>query len=253
VEGGAPRAGSGEMFDTIAARYDLLNRIISLGLDQGWRRRTVRALELADRSGPLNGRGSGDRVRGPLTVLDLATGTGDLALAAAGALEGARVIGIDPSVKMLDIGRQKVLEAGLEDRVELRVGDAQALELEDRSVDGITMAFGIRNVPDRSRALREMARVTKGGGRVAILELSEPQRGVMGRLARLHIRGVVPWLGGVLSGAPEYRYLQRSIAAFPPPEEFAAQMREAGLEVLEVAPLTFGVVCLYVGTPAREG
>lgn len=240
VEGGAPRAGSGEMFDAIAARYDLLNRIISLGLDQGWRRRTVRALELADRARPL-------------TVLDLATGTGDLALAAAGELEGARVIGIDPSVKMLEIGRQKVREAGLEDRVELRVGDAQALEIEDRSVDGITMAFGIRNVPDRPRALREMARVTRDGGRVAILELSEPQSGVMGRLARLHIRGVVPWLGGVLSGASEYRYLQRSIAAFPPPEEFAAQMREAGLEVLEIAPLTFGVVCLYVGTPIREG
>lgn len=240
VEGGAPRAGSGEMFDAIAARYDLLNRIISLGLDQGWRRRTVRALELADRARPL-------------TVLDLATGTGDLALAAAGELDGARVIGIDPSVKMLEIGRQKVREAGLEDRVELRVGDAQALEIEDRSVDGITMAFGIRNVPDRPRALREMARVTRDGGRVAILELSEPQSGVMGRLARLHIRGVVPWLGGVLSGASEYRYLQRSIAAFPPPEEFAAQMREAGLEVLEIAPLTFGVVCLYVGTPIREG
>lgn len=231
----APRGGSGEMFDAIAGRYDLLNRIISLGLDQGWRRRAVESLE-------LDGRTS--------TVLDLATGTADLALAIARALD-ARVIGIDPSQGMLEVGRRKVREAGLTERIDLRVGDAQALDLEDRSVDGVTIAFGIRNVPDRSRALREMARVTRPGGRIAILELSEPRRGVMGKLAQIHIRGVVPWLGSVLSGASEYRYLQRSIAAFPPPEEFAEQMREAGLSVLRIEPLTFGVVCLYVATPAE--
>ena len=234
---GAPRAGSGEMFDAIAARYDMLNRILSLGLDQGWRRRTVRALGLEGREGAA--------------VLDLATGTADLALLAARTHEGAKVIGIDPSAGMLEIGRQKVREAGLDDRIDLRLGDAQSLELDDRSVDGITMAFGIRNVPDRARALREMARVTRDGGRVAILELSEPREGVMGKLARVHIRGVVPWLGALLSGASEYRYLQRSIEAFPPPEEFGEMMREAGLEVVEIAPLTFGVVCLYVGTPSR--
>lgn len=240
VQRDAPQ-GSGAMFDAIAGRYDLLNRIISLGLDQGWRRRTVRALELG-------------ALTRPATVLDLATGTADLALAIAGAHE-SRVIGIDPSMNMLEVGRRKVREAGLEDRIELRVGDAQALELDDASMDGVTIAFGIRNVPDRSRALREMARVTRPGGRIAILELSEPRSGIMGKLARIHIRGVVPWLGGMLSGASEYRYLQRSIAAFPPPEEFADQMRASGLEVLEIAPLTFGVVCLYVGTPdegARE-
>jgi demethylmenaquinone methyltransferase / 2-methoxy-6-polyprenyl-1,4-benzoquinol methylase len=114
----------------------------------------------------------------------------------------------------------------------------------------VSMAFGIRNVPDRPRALREMARVVRPGGRVAILELSEPRRGVMASLARFHIHELVPRLGGALSGSAEYGYLQRSIAAFPPPEEFAATMEASGLRVLEVAPLTFGAVCLYVATPA---
>jgi demethylmenaquinone methyltransferase/2-methoxy-6-polyprenyl-1,4-benzoquinol methylase len=208
-------------------------------MDQGWRRRAVSALELGARPEPA-------------TVLDLATGTGDLAIAIARA-HGARVIGIDPSAGMLEVARRKVREAGVEENVELRTGDAQALELGDETVDGISMAFGIRNVPDRGRALREMARVTRPGGRIAILELSEPRGGVMGWLARLHIRGVVPWLGGVISGASEYRYLQRSIAAFPPPEEFAEQMRAEGLEVLRVEALTLGVACLFVATPAGGG
>jgi demethylmenaquinone methyltransferase/2-methoxy-6-polyprenyl-1,4-benzoquinol methylase len=129
------------------------------------------------------------------------------------------------------------------------VGDAQALDVPDQSVDAVTISFGIRNVPDRPRALREMARVTKPSGRVAILELSEPKQGALAALARFHIHTVVPRVGSALSGAREYGYLQRSIAAFPPPEEFAALMEEAGLSVLSVSPLSFGVVCLFVGTP----
>jgi demethylmenaquinone methyltransferase/2-methoxy-6-polyprenyl-1,4-benzoquinol methylase len=109
------------------------------------------------------------------------------------------------------------------------------------------MAFGIRNVPDRDQALHELSRVTRPGGRVAILELSEPRGGLLGPLARWHVHRVVPWLGGLISGSREYRYLQQSIAAFPAPEEFAAQMRRAGLEVSSVRPLTFGVCHLYVG------
>ena len=227
----APRPGSGEMFDTVAPRYDLLNRIISLGLDQGWREKTTRSLAL-----------------GPgATVLDLATGTGDLAIVTARKHQDARVIAIDPSRGMLDVAAGKV--APFDGRIELRVGDAQALDLPDASVDAVTMAFGIRNVPDRPKALREMARVTKPGGRIAILELSEPRHGLLGALARFHIHTVVPGVGGMLSGSRAYSYLQRSIAAFPAPEQFAAVMDEAGMQVLEVTPLTFGVVCLFVGTP----
>jgi demethylmenaquinone methyltransferase/2-methoxy-6-polyprenyl-1,4-benzoquinol methylase len=226
------REGSGQMFDGIAERYDLVNRVISLGIDQGWRRKTVAALNLSP----------GAR------VLDLATGTGDLALLVARAEPTAEVVGVDPSERMLAVGREKVEKAGLAERITLSAGNAEQLSFESRSFDGLCIAFGIRNVPDRDRALREMARVTKLGGRVAILELSEP-RGLLGPLARFHVHTVVPWVGALLSGAKEYHYLQRSIAAFPPAEEFAGRMRLAGLGVLSVVPLTFGVCHLYVAEP----
>lgn len=223
--------GSGAMFDGIAERYDFVNRVISLGIDQSWRRRTVEALAL----------------RPGARVLDLATGTGDLALLTARAEPTAQVVGLDPSTKMLEIARAKVEKAGLGSRIELVVGSAEALAFPDSSFDGITIAFGIRNVPERERALAEMARVIKPGGRVAILELSEPRRGILGPLARFHVHTVVPYVGALLSGAPEYRYLQRSIAAFPPAEEFADTMRRAGLDVTAPSALTFGVCYLYVG------
>ncbi|HNL24961.1 MAG TPA: class I SAM-dependent methyltransferase, partial [Pseudomonadales bacterium] len=138
-------------------------------------------------------------------------------------------MGSDPSANMLAVGRRKVTTRKLDRRIELVVGDAQAIDAADRSFDGVTIAFGIRNVPDRARALREMARVCKPGGRVAILELGEPRRGIMAPLARFHIRTVVPRMGALLSGSREYRYLQTSIAAFPPPDEFAALMTASGL------------------------
>ncbi|RZO66474.1 MAG: bifunctional demethylmenaquinone methyltransferase/2-methoxy-6-polyprenyl-1,4-benzoquinol methylase UbiE [Sandaracinaceae bacterium] len=227
--------GSGQMFDAIADRYDLLNRIISLGVDQRWRRLTVSKLELGERP----------------KVLDLATGTADLAIRIAQTHADAQVVGLDPSVNMLAIGRDKARADAVDGRVKLVEGDAQALPFDDDRFDGVTIAFGIRNVPDRARALAEMARVTRPGGRVAILELSEPRSGLLGPLARFHVHHVVPTLGGLLSGKKEYRYLQQSIAAFPPPETFAELMRSAGLDVLEVIPLTFGVCTLYVGTPAE--
>ena len=225
--------GSGQMFDAIAERYDLLNRLISLGIDQRWRRKTVRALNV----------GAAGR------VLDLATGTADLALLTARTHPGCHVVGVDPSQNMLAIGRQKVAAAGLDGRIELQVGSAEALPFGASEFDATSIAFGIRNVTDRRRGLAEMARVTRPGGRVAVLELSEPRSGIMGPLARFHIHTVVPWMGSLLSGATEYRYLQRSIAAFPPPEEFAALMESAGLRVVSVERLTFGVCHLYVGEP----
>jgi demethylmenaquinone methyltransferase/2-methoxy-6-polyprenyl-1,4-benzoquinol methylase len=229
--------GSGAMFDRIAHRYDLLNRVLSLGIDRGWRKKTVRALALADR---------------PTRALDLATGTADLALAIARAYPHCQVLGTDPSPGMLGVGRTKAGKRREGARVELREGDAQAIAADDASFDAVTIAFGIRNVPDRDRALAEMARVTRPGGRVAILELSEPGPGPLGAAARLHVHHIVPRLGALLSGAREYRYLQQSIAAFPPAATFAAQMQRAGLRVLVVTPLSFGVCHLYVATPERS-
>ena len=228
-----PLDGSGAMFDAIAARYDLLNRLISFGVDQSWRRRTVGSMALAP----------GAR------ALDLATGTADLAILVARTHREVQVTGVDPSARMLAVGREKVERAGLAGRVTLTSGVAEALPFESGSFDAVSMAFGIRNVPDRPAALREMARVTRPGGRVAILELSEPRRGLLGAAARFHVHQVVPWLGGLLSGSREYRYLQRSIAAFPRAEDFAALMDSSGLRVLALEPLTFGVCHLYVAEP----
>src|SRR6185369_7093571 len=180
-----PREGSGAMFDAIAPRYDFVNRVISLGIDQSWRRKTVLSLDLRP----------SDR------ILDLATGTADLAIEVAQSESSVTVVGLDPSSRMLEIGERKVKAAGLAERVSLISGDAQALPFERDSFDGVCMAFGIRNVPDRPRALREMARVTRPGGRVAILELSEPRQGALAALARFHIHEVVPRIGGALSGA----------------------------------------------------
>jgi demethylmenaquinone methyltransferase / 2-methoxy-6-polyprenyl-1,4-benzoquinol methylase len=234
--GGARADGSGRMFDAIASRYDRLNRVLSLGADRRWRRRAVAALELAD----------GER------VLDVATGTADLALEIARARPGVEVIGVDPSRGMLEVGRRKVAAAGLEGRVRLEEADGQALPYADGSFDAACIAFGIRNVADRARGLREMSRVVRSGGRVVVLELSEPRRGLLALGARLYIRVLVPRIGALLSGAAEYRYLQSSIAAFPPPDEFAAMMEAAGIESPRVRALTCGVAHLYAGTVRED-
>ena len=223
------------MFDGIARRYDLLNRLTSLGLDQRWRRHTVRALSL-----PPSAR-----------VLDLATGTADLALMLIDEHPDATVIGVDPSPRMLAIGREKARRRGLDERIDLREGIAEEIPLQDDAVDAVMIAFGIRNVPDRPRALREIARVTRPGGRAAILELTEPRGGWLGPLARFHVHRVVPALGAWLSQGGEYGYLRDSIEAFPAPGDFAAQMEGAGLRMIELRPMTLGACCLFVAEPRK--
>jgi demethylmenaquinone methyltransferase/2-methoxy-6-polyprenyl-1,4-benzoquinol methylase len=220
------------MFDLIAPRYDLLNRILSFGTDQSWRRRAVEALQL----------GAGAH------VLDLATGTCDLAIMVAQRHPSARVTGLDGSEQMLAIGRNKLTQAGVVGRVELVQGDALALPFGDESFDAATVAFGMRNIADRPKALSEIARVLRPGGRVAILELCEPREGLLAPVARFHVHRVVPLIGGLVSHVREYRYLQRSIEAFPPAAIFAASIVDAALRVESVTPLTFGVATLFVAS-----
>ncbi|KAJ8604535.1 hypothetical protein CTAYLR_000969 [Chrysophaeum taylorii] len=228
--------GSGSMFDRIATRYDLANRFMSLGLDRGWRRHMVEALDVTSR----------DR------VLDLATGTADVAILEG--RRGARVLGVDPSERMLEVGRTKVAAEGLD--VVLVAGDATRLDtLEDNSFDKVSIAFGIRNIPDVPAALSEMARIAAPNATLAILEFCEPEGGIfLAPIARLFIRHVVPRLGALLSGAhwAEYRHLQTSIAKFPAPPRFAELVADAGLEVVSISYLAFGSVALYVATKNQQ-
>ena len=221
--------GTGEMFDAIAGRYDLLNRIISLGQDQHWRKLAMRRLQLRPQ----------DR------ILDLATGTADLAIMIAQKNPAVRVEGVDPSANMLGVGQQKLGEAHLTERVSLTQGDGLAIPFDDDTFDGAIVAFGIRNFPDRLKGLQEMRRVTRPGRHVVVLELAEPKTGLISTFARAYIHHVVPTVGGIISGRDEYRYLQRSIAAFPTGEEFVALMREAGLQDPRCEPLSFGAVNLF--------
>jgi demethylmenaquinone methyltransferase/2-methoxy-6-polyprenyl-1,4-benzoquinol methylase len=224
------RPGSGAMFDRLADRYDLLNRLMSLGVDKRWRKRTVRELCLSPTA----------------KVLDLATGTADLAIDIASRHPQVKVVGLDPSVKMLERGRAKITKAKLDDRVRLVEGIGEDLPFADGEFDAVTIAFGIRNCTDRAQALREMKRVTRPGGRVAILELGEPKGSIMAPMARFHIHQIIPRLGAWISGAREYRYLQESIEAFPPSSEFAALMDSCGLRMLELVRFSFGSCHLYL-------
>ena len=224
-----PVDGSGAMFDRIAKRYDMLNRLMSFGIDRIWRRKLLNAL-------PKNGR-----------ILDVATGTADVAIAIADSNEARNVIGLDPSVGMLEVGVQKVYNYGLQDQISLEVGDAQHMSYPDNHFAGSCISFGIRNVPDRVLGLSEMTRVTEPGGTVVVLELSEPKGGIMAALARFHVHHMVPIMGAIISGDKEYRYLQKSIQAFPDAPDFVKLMEEAGLTNVTAERLTFGTAHLYIG------
>jgi len=220
------------MFDAIARRYDLLNRLLSAGLDQRWRARAVDALAL----------------EGHEVVLDLCTGTADVALGALARGEGAaRVIGLDFSHEMLRRGLTKVRRLGLAPRVTLVRGDAMHVPLPDASVDAATIAFGIRNVQQPDRACRELIRVLRPGGRLAVLEFGLPSRPLLRRAYLAYAVRLLPLVGRLVSRhASAYAYLPESVGRFPPPEAFGALLRQSGFAQVRIVPLTFGVVYLYV-------
>jgi demethylmenaquinone methyltransferase/2-methoxy-6-polyprenyl-1,4-benzoquinol methylase len=218
------------MFASIAPRYDAANEVLSLGIHKAWRKKTV---ELA-RAAPGQ------------SVLDCATGTGDLALEFKRAVVAGEVIGTDFCQEMLQAASGKAARAGL--RVRFAVADALALPHPDASFDVASMAFGIRNVDDPVRCLRELARVVKPRGRVAILEFGQP-RGAFGALFRFYSRGVMPAVGGLLTGNRDaYRYLPRTAARFPAGAKFLELMREARcFTAVEAHPLTFETAWVYLG------
>ena len=221
------------MFDAIADRYDFLNHFLSAGLDRRWRLRAIQALRLT----------GGER------VLDVCTGTGDLAVAAARATPGAsRVVGIDFAGVMLGVGRDKLRRERLDGRIALVRGDATRLPVRDGSFDAVTIAFGIRNVDDAAGACREMVRVLRPRGRIAILEFAVPDAPIVGGLYLWYLRRVLPRIGRALSRHQDaYGYLSASIDAFAAPDEFVKILRQAGFADIETVRLTFGSVCLYTG------
>ncbi len=221
------------MFDAIAPRYDLLNRVLSAGIDRYWRSRAIRTL-----AGARGGR-----------LLDVCCGTADVALQARAAGAVAQVVGVDFAGSMLAIGRTKVARAGEAARITLVRGDASRLPAADGSVDAVTVAFGIRNVQDPARACREMVRVLRPGGRLAILEFGEPRLPGLAALYRWYFRHVLPRIGRLVSGhGVAYSYLPASVSGFPPPEVFCGVLREAGFSGVRAVPLTLGIVYLYTAT-----
>jgi demethylmenaquinone methyltransferase/2-methoxy-6-polyprenyl-1,4-benzoquinol methylase len=221
------------MFDAIARRYDLLNHVLSAGLDTRWRARAVRELHLASDA----------------RVLDLCTGTGDLAIAASRAAPQARILGVDFAGAMLRLGLDKLRARALEGRISLVQGDATRIPIRSGWADAATIGFGIRNVSDPTAALRELARVLAPGGRLAILEFGEPRIPAVRSVYNWYFRTVLPRLGRLISKHQSaYSYLPASVGSFPPPAEFAATISSQGFTDVRAVPISFGIVYLYTAT-----
>lgn len=222
----------GQMFDNIAPRYDLLNRVLSVGIDRLWRREVIRIL---------------GRDRAPRQILDVATGTADLAIEAL-RLNPHKVVGVDIAEEMLCVGRKKIASIGATETIVLQTGDAERLPFPDDTFDAVTVAFGIRNFENLGVGLSEMSRVLKPGGKVAILEFSQPRVFPIRQLYSLYSRFVLPRVGRAVSGDEgAYTYLPESVAAFPDGEEMVGIVERAGFSEVKARRMTFGVVTIYYG------
>jgi demethylmenaquinone methyltransferase/2-methoxy-6-polyprenyl-1,4-benzoquinol methylase len=219
------------MFTAIAHRYDFLNHALSCNVDRRWRRGLVAFA----------------RAHGGEDVLDVATGTGDVAVEFARRTRVARVVGVDPASGMVEVGRRKISALGLDGRVVLTEGDALALPFDDASFHVVSIAFGLRNLPDYERGLLEMVRVLKPGGRLAVLEFLPP-RGATLVAYRVYLGAVLPVAGRLISGSREaYRYLSASIQGFMEESDVRALLADAGLRRVESRRVTGGIAALYRG------
>jgi demethylmenaquinone methyltransferase/2-methoxy-6-polyprenyl-1,4-benzoquinol methylase len=225
------------MFGEIAEWYDFLNHLLSLGIDRSWRRKTVKMVPPRDGAGP---------------ILDVCTGTADLALGywkASRRMSAVHIVGTDFCQPMLDIGNKKCRKAGAENRLELIEADTVSLPFPDEMFQIVAVAFGLRNVSDPDKGLREMIRVCQSGGRVAVLEFSMPRIWPMKMLYNWYFQCILPRIGQSLARNTQeaYNYLPESVGRFPQGEAFAQRMRAAGLREVAICPFTFGIATLYVG------
>ncbi len=222
-----------QMFDNIAPTYDTLNHRLSWNIDRGWRRKAIRQLA------PFS----------PRSVLDIATGTGDFAIMAAQMLHPEQLVGADISEGMMQIGRQKVLQSGLEHVIRFEREDCTALSYPDATFDAVTAAFGIRNFADLDRGLSEMCRVLKKGGHLSIVELTQPVTFPMKQLFRIYSHTVLPVYGRMISkDTAAYTYLTKTIEAFPQGERMVDILLRAGFAEASFRRLTFGICTMYFAT-----
>lgn len=221
-----------KMFDTISGEYDGLNRVISFGIDVKWRKKVVKTVKETN----------------PKTILDIATGTGDLAIALA-STNAEKIVGLDISNGMLEIGKEKIKKRGLSDRIEMVLGDSEIMPFEDNTFDAITVAFGIRNFETLENGLMEILRVLKPGGCFVILETSVPIKTPYKQGYKFYTKNILPLIGRVFSkDKSAYKYLCESASVFPYGEALNNILRKIGFISVEDFPQTFGVATIYVST-----
>lgn len=218
-----------DMFDNIAGKYDFLNHFLSLGIDNIWRKKAIAEIAKVN----------------PKVILDVATGTGDLAVAAT-KINPDKIIGVDISNGMLDIGRLKIKEKSLSDKIELRVGDSEHLNFDDNTFDAITCAYGVRNFENLTAGLKEMHRVMAAGGKLAILEFSHPKKFPIKQGYNFYFKYILPNVGKLFSKhQTAYSYLPDSVMAFPEGAAFCKILTEVGFKEVKAQPLTLGITTLY--------
>ena len=234
--GAGKKAEVERMFDKIAPKYDLLNRVLSLGIDVSWRKTALGYLKDTR----------------PSDLLDVATGTADVAIMAAKMLKPQRIVGIDIANQMLDIGRVKIRQAGLESVVTLETGDSENLRFSDASFDAVTVAFGVRNFENLEAGLSEMLRVLRPGGRVVILEFSKPGLFPFKQLYNAYFKYVLPLIGRLTSrDMRAYTYLFESVQAFPEGDDFLKILSKTGYQHPQCERLTLGICSVYTAVKAR--
>jgi demethylmenaquinone methyltransferase/2-methoxy-6-polyprenyl-1,4-benzoquinol methylase len=225
------KAQVAEMFNNISQRYDLLNHILSMGIDILWRRKAIKLLQEVK----------------PDTVLDVATGTGDFAIEAL-RLKPSKITGIDISKGMLDMGKIKMKDKGYDSKIEMLLGDSENLPFNDNMFDAITVGFGVRNFENLEKGITEMRRVLSEKGKVAILEFSKPRKFPIKQFYNFYFLNVLPAIGKLISKDPRaYTYLPESVKAFPDGEDFVSIMQKCGYKEVKQIPLTFGIASIYIG------
>jgi demethylmenaquinone methyltransferase / 2-methoxy-6-polyprenyl-1,4-benzoquinol methylase len=222
-----------EMFNSIAVRYDFMNRFLSGGKDIRWRKKAIRELNNIH----------------PKHVLDVATGTGDVAVLTYQLLKPEHITGIDISEGMLELGRKKIEKQGLQEHIDLQLGDSETINFADRSFDAITVAFGVRNFEHLEKGLSEMLRVLRPGGKLVVLEFSRPKKGLFRGLYNVYMKVVSPLMGKLFAqNKKAYAYLNDSMQAFPERDDFLQIMKDAGFKNTYYKTLSLGICCIYCGS-----